>query len=181
MTMLRLEEVNHIGTLGGVSIRHASASDLPDIHAAFLASFSPYHWVMSQGELTHYLARLFEPRVGPFGGYLLATRGGRLLGAATYDSGHGYENDIPWGWARLGALAVLPEARRMGVGRFLLAACAAHARAQGAWAFFVRAPEFMVPAVGLAEGMKLLRLPNLDLPMPSLVGTKARAYVINLD
>jgi GNAT superfamily N-acetyltransferase len=179
--MLRIEETEHMGTLGGVSVRHASAGDLSEIHNAFLSCFSPYHWVMPQGELTQYLARLFEPRIGPFGGYLVASRGGRFLGAAAYDSGHGQENDIPWGWARLGALAVVPEARRMGVGRFLLASCAAHARAQGAWAFFVRAPEFMVPAVGLAEGMKLLRLPHLDLPMPSLVGTKSRAYVINLD
>jgi GNAT superfamily N-acetyltransferase len=179
--MLQLDEVNRIGTLGGVAIRHASAGDLPDIHRAFLASFSPYHWVMSQGELTDYLARLFEPRLGPFGGFLVAARGGRLLGAAAYDSGHGQENDIPWGWARLGALAVLPEARRMGIGRFLLSSCAAHARAQGAWSFFLRAPELMVAAVGLAEGMKLLRLPHLDLPLPALVGSKSRAYVINLD
>ena len=179
--MLQLDEVNRIGTLGGVAIRHASASDLSDIHSAFLASFTPYHWVMSQGELTDYLARLFEPRVGSFGGFLVAARGARLLGAAAYDSGHGHENDIPWGWARLGALAVVPEARRMGIGRFLLASCAAHARAQGAWAFLVRAPELMVPAVGLAERMKLLRLPHLDLPMPALLGAKSRAYVINLD
>jgi GNAT superfamily N-acetyltransferase len=179
--MLQLDEVNHLGTLGGVSVRHASGVDLPDIHRALLACFSPYHWVMARGELIDYLARLFEPRVGPFGGFLLATRGGRLLGAAAYDSGHGHEHEIPWGWARLGAVAVVPEARRMGIGRFLLASCAAHARAQGAWALFVRTPEFMVPAVGLAEGMKLLRLPHLDVPMPSLVGAKARAYVINLD
>src|SRR4051794_35954408 len=102
MRMLQLDEVNRIGTLGGVAIRHASADDLSAIHGAFLAGFTPYHWVMPQGELTEYLSRLFEPRLGPFGGFLVAARGGRVLGAAAYDSGHGHENEIPWGWARLG-------------------------------------------------------------------------------
>jgi hypothetical protein len=95
---------------------------------------------MSQGELTHYLARLFEPRVGPSGATCWPPAE-PVLGAATYDSGHGHENDIPWGWARLvRAGRAAPRPGAWGVGRFLLAACAAHARAQGAWAFFVRAP-----------------------------------------
>jgi GNAT superfamily N-acetyltransferase len=179
---MRLQDDTVMGQLGGVSIRQASAVDLPEVHGAFLTSFSPYHWVLPDGELTEYLAGLFEPKSnGPYRGYLVARRGERVLGAAAYDSG-GLSNDVvPWGWAHLGALAVIPEARRMGIGRFLLRACAAHARAQGAWALYLRAPEFMTPAMALIEGMKLSRLPHLDLPLRSAVGLKARAYVMPLD
>jgi GNAT superfamily N-acetyltransferase len=167
--MLRLDDDTKVGTLGGVSVRLASAVDLPEIHGALVASFSPYHWVLPDGELTHYLARLFDPRGnGPFGGFLVARRGGKVLGAATYDSGRQGDDTVPWGWAHLGALAVIPEARRMGIGRFLLRACAAHARAQGAWALFLRAPEFMASATALVERMNLARMPNLDLPLRSV-------------
>jgi ribosomal protein S18 acetylase RimI-like enzyme len=85
------------------------------------------------GEPTEHLdaAALARDGLGPGRAFdaLVAERDGTLVGYAFLEPSYASE------WAARGAylidLYVVPEARRQGVGRRLLAACAAHARARG--------------------------------------------------
>jgi GNAT superfamily N-acetyltransferase len=175
--------------LSQVGIRHATAGDRKQIFEVLLAAFGPYRWVMPGPAFAAYVGDLFDAGAdGSAGAFVVATRGDRILGVAVYDP-NGVDRNPAWPhrWASLRAVAVLPEARRMGIGQMLLSACAGYARARGAAVLCLHVPEFTIPVMGLSERLGLDRAPHLDFDLAvdaeleARPGRAARAYVLPLE
>jgi predicted N-acetyltransferase YhbS len=69
----------------------------------------------------------------------------------------------PVGWASIRALAVVPGARRRGIGRALVGECLGRSRRLGVRAVGLHTNPFMVAATRLYEGFGFRRAPEFDL------------------
>ncbi len=88
---------------------------------------------------------------------------GELLGGVTYVPGPGPFHEGDFGdSASVRMLAVAPEARRRGVGRALMDACIARARADGRGAIALYTRPFMTAAHRLYESFGFRRATELD-------------------
>ncbi|MGH2721533.1 MAG: GNAT family N-acetyltransferase [Actinomycetota bacterium] len=111
---------------------------------------------------------------------IVAEEDGRLVGAVTFfPDGPSAENGgWPQGWAGIRLLAVLPEARRRGIGWALTEECLRRARATGAAAMGLHTTEFMAVAKAMYERMGFERVPEYDFHPDS--GTHVLAYTLPL-
>lgn len=182
-TLIRLRGEDDF--LSQISIRHAQESDLKEIFRVLLETYRPYQWVLPGSAYMAYLGSLFDlSQADPPGVFVVATRGDRMLGVAVYDPNAARRNPAwPRRWASLLAVAVVAEARRMGIGQMLLSACAGYARAQGASVLCLHIPEFTLPFGNLSERLGLNRAPHLDFDMTigDETGLAARAYTLPLE
>jgi GNAT superfamily N-acetyltransferase len=147
-----------------IRIRPARADELRAIFGMLVASYVEHQWVMPSAAFRIHLGDIFAlRRKATAGGFLVAERKGRLVGAALYDP-RPSRQEVPWppGWASLLALAVTPEARWQGIGRSLLAACAQRARSERTTALCLHASEVMVSSIGFVERIGLVRVDALD-------------------
>jgi ribosomal protein S18 acetylase RimI-like enzyme len=97
--------------------------------------------------------------------------GGRLLGCATYmpDENSPMAEDLQAWEVRIRMLAVDPAGQRRGVGRALVDACSARARAAGKARLFLHSGAWMDAAHALYESMGFRRVPERDwLPEPDM-------------
>jgi GNAT superfamily N-acetyltransferase len=150
--------------LGQPRIRPARSDELRSIFGMLVGSYVEHQWVMPSAAFRIHLGDVFAlRRRAQAGGFLVAERNGRLVGAAMCDP-RPSRQEIPWppGWASLLALAVTPGARWQGIGRTLLAACAVQARTERATALCLHASEVMVSSIGFVESLGLVRVDPLD-------------------
>jgi GNAT superfamily N-acetyltransferase len=111
---------------------------------------------------------------------LVAVKDGRILGSATIEMDEviGDDDDeLPADTACLRMLGVDPELRRGGVGRGLVEATIALARARGKREVILRTTPPMTAAQALYESMGFERDPSLDLTFPEVT---ARGYRLGL-
>ncbi len=130
-----------------VHIRRATPADAPAIHALMLAAFEPFRSQYTEGcydatvlDPARIRQRMAEGPVwvvedGPQPGFV-GTVSGRADGRGFYVRG----------------MAVHPDARRRGVGRLLLQAAEAHARAEGLACLWLSTTRFLIGSQRLYEG-----------------------------
>jgi N-acetylglutamate synthase-like GNAT family acetyltransferase len=97
--------------------------------------------------------------VAPGGAILMAELGGRIVGCVAL----GPEGD---GAFELSKMAVATDLRGRGLGRRLLAAAIAHARAMGASSLFLGSSTKLADAVHLYESLGFVHVPPETLHMP---------------
>jgi GNAT superfamily N-acetyltransferase len=153
-----------------LQIRDARAEELQAIGDLTLRAYSELAGVMAPAAwegLDHAVRRALE--AGDEVQRIVAEHGGRLVGSAQLwpaaaDVYGGEIAGMPWPELRL--LAVAPDARRLGVGRALVAECAARARRSGASALGLHTSESMVAAIRMYEEMGFVRTPEFDFQPP---------------
>jgi ribosomal protein S18 acetylase RimI-like enzyme len=93
-----------------------------------------------------------------------AVEGAVVLGGVTYvpDAANTYAEDLAEGEAGIRMLAVDPDVQGRGVGRALLEACLARARAQGRRAVGLHSTTLMTAAHRLYEDVGFVRAPERD-------------------
>jgi len=169
-------------------IRLARTDELRAIFGMLVSAYVEHQWTMPSAAFRIHLGDIFAlRRRATAGGFLVAERRGRLVGAAMCDP-RPSRQDVPWppGWATLLALAVTPEARWQGVGRTLLEGCAALARTERATALCLHASDAMLSSIGFVESLRLVRVDALDFDLGANHGIEPgttvtmRAYAIPL-
>ena len=152
-------------------VREAGPSDLPAVRRVLLAAYQEYAATLPPAVFGRYLTDLLdvESRLGT-GELLVAEHGRRIVGTVTYHPEASQEGlGWPAGWAGLRALGVEPRARGLGIGRALLEACLARARAAGAPTIGLHTAEFMAAAVAMYEAAGFRRDPAHDFDVTSLL------------
>src|SRR5437867_3134636 len=116
-------------------IRDARPDEMEKVSEVIRAAYAEYEAGMPDGRwerYMHHAAELWSQPDAP--DLLVAEVEGRPVGAVTYfpkgaaTGGGGWPTD----WAGIRLLGVHPQARGLGIGRALVEACIARARAQGA-------------------------------------------------
>lgn len=170
--------------LRSVLIRDAREEDLGAASALMRAAYAPYfedvppeHREVIDGylqDIGDVWSRLPDAEL------ILAEEDGRVLGAVTFfpDGTRAENGGWPQGWSGIRLLAVLPEARRRGIGRALTEECLRRARAIGSSAMGLHTTEFMAVAKGMYERMGFERVPEHDFHPGS--GTHVIAYRLAL-
>jgi ribosomal protein S18 acetylase RimI-like enzyme len=160
-------------------IRPAHSDELRAIFGMLVGAYVEHQWVMPSAAFRIHLGDIFAlRRRARAGGFLVAERNGRLVGAAMCDP-RPSRQELPWppGWASLLALAVTPEARWQGIGRTLLASCAAQAQAERATALCLHTSEAMASSIGFVESLGLVRVDALDFDLGAGHGFEPGATV----
>ena len=140
---IRPEECEALGLLTVAAYAAVSESALSDGYAAELADVGP----RSEKAIV-----------------LVAVEGAVVLGGVTYvpDAANAYAEDLGADEAGVRMLAVAPEAQGGGVGRALLEACLAMARAEGRQAVALHSTTLMTVAHRLYEDVGFVRAPERD-------------------
>jgi ribosomal protein S18 acetylase RimI-like enzyme len=167
-------------------IRTIRAEELREVVNVLVSSYHQYHWAVPWNAMAIHLAELLELRRSVQGAdFVVAERQGRFLGVALMLPMASKE-DWPRRWASVRALAVIPEARRLGIARALLAACAERARGERATALCLHVASFMTAASQLALEVGFRRLKSGDFRMGEAYGlaedqrVSMRAYALPL-
>jgi GNAT superfamily N-acetyltransferase len=161
-----------------VITRPASPEELREVLNVIIASYHQYRWAIPGAALAIHLADLLELRRSVQGTeFLVAERKGRLLGVALCLP-MASKQDWPRRWHSVRSLAVLPEARRVGIARALLAACARRGREDGATALCLHVASFMKAADQLAREVGFQRLHAGDFTIGAPHGLAANQQVV---
>ena len=162
-----------LGPEAPIVIEDASASDYHAVRAALILAHADHRAELPPATFSAYLAELLdlEARAG-CSQLLVARRAGRVLGTVTYypdaaKQGAGWADE---GWASLSGLAVVPQARQQGVGRWLMGACLSRTRASQVPVLGLHVAEFMLPALSLCRQLGFRPAPYFDLkdrPVPA--------------
>jgi GNAT superfamily N-acetyltransferase len=160
-----------------ITIDEVNASEYHVVRAVLIMAFAEYQAALPPAAFSTFIADLMvlESRAN-VSRLLIARRGGRAVGMATYYpdarlQGVGWPDE---GWASVGALGVVPQARQQGVARWLLTACLARARRAQAPVLGLHAADFTGPAVNLYRKMGFRPAPHFDFTIPPIT---ARAYL----
>jgi GNAT superfamily N-acetyltransferase len=141
-----------------VTTRVAGPEELRAVLNILITSYHQFRWVIPWSALAVHLADLLELRRSIRGAdFLVAERKGRPVGVALCLP-MASKQAWPRAWYSVRALAVIPEARRTGVARALLGACARRAREAGAAALCLHLASFMTGAQELAREAGFERL-----------------------
>lgn len=150
-------------------IRKARPDEFDAVAALTVAAYEEYAERIGEEHWADYRASLANvARRAARGAVLVAEAGGRLVGAVTYyppiwDKGEAVDWDGGWWPADYGylrALAVLPDARGLGIGRSLTLACVERARAEGATGIALNTAHLMETARKLYERLGFCEIPN---------------------
>jgi ribosomal protein S18 acetylase RimI-like enzyme len=167
--------------------RTAGADELREVMNVLIAGYHQYRWAIPWSAVAIHLADLLELRRSVQGAEFLVTeRKGQLLGAALCLP-MASKQDWPRRWFSVRALAVIPEARRIGVARSLLAACARRGRQDRAAALCLHIASFMKAADHLARDLGFHRLGagdfklGTDQGLPGDQPVTMKAYAMPLD
>jgi GNAT superfamily N-acetyltransferase len=170
-----------------VITRIAGPDELREVLNVLISSYHQYRWAVPWSAVAIHLADLFDLRRSVQGAdFLVAERKGRLLGVALCLP-MASKQDWPRRWFSVRALAVVPEARRTGIGRALLAACVRRGRQDRATALCVHLASFMISAHKLVRGVGFQRLGAGDFQLGDGHGLAAhqpvtmKAYALPLE
>jgi ribosomal protein S18 acetylase RimI-like enzyme len=148
-----------------VVIRDGREEDLDAASDIIRASYAEYSTVWGERLWLEYIdhaadvrSRLDEAEL------IVAERAGELVGTATFypEASQSSVEGWPQGWAGIRLLAVLPEARRTGIGRLLTEECISRARARGTRVIGLHTSEVMAVAKAMYERMGFVRVPSYD-------------------
>ncbi len=160
-----------------ISIEEATEADYHTVRAVLIMAYAEHQAALPPGVFSAYIADLMdlEGRAG-VSQLLIARRAGRAVGTVTYypdarRQGVGWPDE---GWASVGALGVVPQARQQGVARWLISACLARARAAQAPVLGLHVADFTEPAINLYRKLGFRPAPHFDFAVPPVT---ARAYL----
>jgi GNAT superfamily N-acetyltransferase len=159
-----------------IRVRDGVATDYPTLTAIVAGSFQEFQTFLAQEAFAHYLAELLQIELrGSNGRVVVAEEEGQVLGTASYFP-HAPGPGLGWpaGWVSLRALGVVAQARRRGIGRRLVEACAARARKAGGTALCAHTSEAMAGAVLFFDHLGFRRVNDFDLPPARDPVTSAR-------
>jgi GNAT superfamily N-acetyltransferase len=160
-----------------ISIEEATEADYHAVRAVLIMAYAEHQAALPPGVFAAYISDLMdlEGRAG-VSQLLIARRAGRAVGTVTYYpdarlQGVGWPDE---GWASVGALGVVPQARQQGVARWLIGACLARARAAHAPVMGLHVADFTAPAINLYRKLGFRPAPHFDFTVPPVT---ARAYL----
>jgi ribosomal protein S18 acetylase RimI-like enzyme len=164
----------------GIKIREAHSADHDDIVSALRAAHAQFADVLPARIYQAYLANILDVRGRLADSDLLvAELDGEIVGTITYYPDASKEGwDWPAAWAGIRAAGVVPQARGMGIGRRLVEACIARARAQKVEAICLHTAEFMEAAVIMYERIGFRRRPEFDQDISSFFQADGEASPI---
>jgi ribosomal protein S18 acetylase RimI-like enzyme len=146
-------------------VRVARPDELEAAAAVNRAAYAEYGAVLSPERIARYLDNAGDvwSRLD-IAELLVAVRDGEVVGSVTYYAPGPRSEAQGWpaDWAGLRLLAVAPRARGLGIGRALMEASIARARADGAAALALHTTEMMAVARGMYERMGFVRVPERD-------------------
>jgi GNAT superfamily N-acetyltransferase len=163
-----------------IEVAAAGERDYPAVASLLARAHREWADALPPGSTADYLDDLSHVLARARGGALLVARwGGRVVGTVTYYA-DGRSDGTPWppGFATLDALGVDPAARRLGVGRRLIAACVQRAAAQGQRALGLRAGQRPPAVIEFCEALGFRRAPALDVSAAAVPGLPPRAALL---
>ncbi|MGH2718482.1 MAG: GNAT family N-acetyltransferase [Actinomycetota bacterium] len=151
-----------------ITVRDATAEEFPQVAAVTVAAYVEFAEELGQERWGHYRDDLSEvARRAQRGAVVVAETGGRLVGAVSYyppvRERTGEVSSWVWwppGYGYVRALAVHPDARRLGVGRALTLACIERTRALGGNGVALNTVAIMMVAQRMYEGLGFRRIPG---------------------
>lgn len=160
-------------------IRAATESELPIIKEQRVVAYEEYakllpesHWLALKSAITAEVDILTGAEL------LIAEEGGRILGSvalfpAKTDAYQGFVKVQEYPEIRM--LAIMPDARKKGVGSALIKDCIARTKGNDAKYIGLHTGEFMKGAMRLYEKIGFRRVPELDF-VPADDGIVVKAY-----
>ncbi|MEH7445216.1 GNAT family N-acetyltransferase [Bacillus sp. JJ1122] len=160
-------------------IREATENELPVIKEHRVTAYEEYakllpesHWLALKSAITADIDTLSGAEL------LIAEEGGRILGSvalfpAKTDAYQGYVKAQDYPEIRM--LAIMPDARKRGVGSALIKDCIARSRGRNAKYIGLHTGEFMTGAMRLYEKIGFHRVCELDF-VPAHDGIVVKAY-----
>jgi ribosomal protein S18 acetylase RimI-like enzyme len=147
-----------------VQIREACPADYDAVVSTLRAAHAQFADVLPATIYRAYLANILDVRSRLADSDLLvADLNGEIVGTITYYPDASKEGwDWPAAWAGIRAAGVVPQARGMGIGRRLVEACIARAKAQEVEAICLHTAEFMEAAIIMYERVGFRRRPEFD-------------------
>jgi ribosomal protein S18 acetylase RimI-like enzyme len=162
-----------------MEIREARPAELEDVGRVTQAAWREFERPGDAAWIAYF------NRLGDAGGraeralVLVAVEDGTVVGTATLELGRTLEEvPLPQDEARLRMLAVAPECRGRGIGRRLVEACLAHARAAGKTEARLHTVDGMVAAAAIYSSLGFERDSGDD--FTAAPGVTARAYRLAL-
>lgn len=149
-----------------VEVRAAHPEEAGAVVALVRDSYLAFADALPPDRLRAWIDGVLDPAGGTT---LVADVGGRLAGTARLHLPGSYPVDLPVGGAGVRAVAVVPERRRHGVARALMAACAERARAAGATALYLHTASFLTAGTALYAHLGHVRDPAHDLVVDPVV------------
>jgi putative acetyltransferase len=145
-----------------VILRDNQPEDYRALCALLGAVFEEHRTHLDSEAFLAFLGGLVDgPSPGP-GQILVAERAGLVVGTATYRrAGGDPPGPGPRRCSTVRALAVRPDWRRRGIGRLLLEACIARARADHALALCIDVPEAMAAGISFCRSLGFEEVPEL--------------------
>ena len=143
-------------------VRPMRDDERDDVRALLADAYRPYEKVMTPSMYEHYMAAVLNLDDG--GDVLVATVADKVVGTARLFPAGRTPVPLPPDWAWVRAVGVHPSARGTGVGRALMAHCAADVDILS-----LHTMDFMPVAVRLYEQLGYVRAPEWDIQ----VGVKA--------
>jgi predicted N-acetyltransferase YhbS len=170
--MTQLHEVDADLLPTRITVRTAGPDDHEHIRAVLRAAYGQYALSLPAEVYDSYLADLLDvERHAQVATLLVAEIDGLIVGSAAFQPDIGVQRlGWPEAWAGGRALAVLPEARGLGVARALISTCEQLARKHGAPVFAFHTTGVMTAAVRLYERLGYERVPEYDVEVGTGLG-----------
>ena len=145
-----------------------------DAYLEYQAHFPPERWEGYVRDMMDVRSRLGVADL------IVAEVAGRLLGAVTFypEASHSDRERWPVGWAGVRLLAVLPDARGLGIGKALMDECLRRCRQRAVPTLGLHTTEPMNVARGMYERMGFVRTPEYDFHVGQ--GLVVMAYRLDL-
>ncbi len=138
---------------------HDEVSELMrDAYREYQTHFAPEVWEGYVRDIMDVRSRLGVADL------IVAEMAGRLVGAVTFypEASHSEREGWPAGWAGVRLLAVLPDARGLGIGKALMDECLRRCRQLAVPTLGLHTTEPMAVARGMYERMGFVRTPEYD-------------------
>lgn len=163
-----------------MKLRAARPDELNEVAEVISAAYQQFGSLLSEEFLASFHEDVRSVLSADHTQKIVAEHGGRLVGAIVmYPDARRYGERFPSNWAALRLLSVLPESRRLGVGRALMEECLRRGREQGATHIVLHTLPFMTEAIILHESVGFVRSAHLDAQLTPEV--KVLGYLLQLE
>lgn len=161
------------GEQPGFLIRYAREDEQDEVSTLIRVAYQEYEPHYTPERWRGYIENVGNLRNREGYELIVAELNSRLVGAVLFypDGSVSGQGEWPPGWAGILRLAVLPEARGLGIGRALVERCLQRCRELGIKTAGLHSTEWMAVARGMYERMGFVRVPEFDFrPRPGVVG-----------